>query len=139
MNLNIPLGRSLAYQAAWRAQWNRTPLVPHDRFAIGGRYTIRGFDGETSLSAERGWLLRNDLIWTVPGTSQQLYLAIDHGVVSGPSAARLLGTRLTGMALGWRGQLGHLQTDVFAGRPVRMPAGFRTASVASGFNLNYEY
>jgi hemolysin activation/secretion protein len=139
VNLNIPLGQTLLYQAAWRAQWNRTALVPQDRFAIGGRYSVRGFDGESSLSAERGWLQRNDLIWTVPGTRQQLYLAFDHGVVSGPTATRLLGTRLTGTALGWRGQLGHLQADVFVGRPVRMPAGFRTASVASGFNLNYEY
>lgn len=139
LNLNVPLGQTLVYQANWRAQWNRTALVPQDRFAIGGRYTVRGFDGDSSLSAERGWLQRNDLIWTMPGTRQQLYLAFDHGAVSGPSAARLLGTRLTGMAFGWRGQLSHLQTDVFVGRPVRMPAGFRTASVASGFNLNYEY
>jgi hemolysin activation/secretion protein len=139
VNLNIPLGQTLLYQAAWRAQWNRTALVPQDRFAIGGRYTVRGFDGESSLSAERGWLQRNDLIWSVPGTHQQFYVAFDHGVVSGPSAGRLLGTRLTGTALGWRGQSGRLQADVFVGRPVRMPAGFRTASLASGFILNYEY
>lgn len=139
ISLNVPLSRAVAYQAAWRRQWNRTPLVPQDRFAIGGRYTVRGFDGEASLSAERGALLRNDLIWTVPGTRQQLYVALDHGVVSGPSAARLLGTRLTGAAVGWRGQLGRLQADVFAGEPVRMPEGFRTARVAAGFNLNYEF
>jgi hemolysin activation/secretion protein len=139
IGLSIPLGRSVVLQSAWRGQWNRTALVPQDRFAIGGRYTVRGFDGDASLSAERGSLLRNDLIWTIPETSQQLYLALDHGVVSGPSAVRLLGTRLTGAALGWRGQFGRLQTDVFAGKPVRMPEGFRTANVAAGFNLNYEF
>ena len=139
ISLNVPLGGTVAYQAAWRRQWNRTPLVPQDRFAIGGRYTVRGFDGEASLSAERGSLLRNDLIWTVPGTRQQLYVALDHGVVSGPSAARLRGTRLTGAAVGWRGQLGRLQADVFAGKPMRMPEGFRTGRVAAGFNLNYEF
>ena len=139
ITLNIPLGRTVAYQSAWRRQWNRTSLVPQDRFAIGGRYTVRGFDGEASLSAERGSLLRNDLIWTIPDTSQQLYVALDHGVVSGPSAEHLLGTRLTGAAVGWRGQLGRLHADVFAGKPLRMPEGFRTARVAAGFNLNYEY
>jgi hemolysin activation/secretion protein len=45
--------QSLRYNASWRAQWNYTPLVPQDRFAIGGRYTVRGFDGEVSLSGER--------------------------------------------------------------------------------------
>jgi hemolysin activation/secretion protein len=139
ISLNVPFGRSIAYQSAWRAQWNRTALVPQDRFAIGGRYTVRGFDGESSLSSERGWLLRNDLVWTIPATTQQLYLALDHGVVSGPGAQRLIGTRLTGAALGWRGQLGHLQGELFAGKPLRKPAGFRTASVTTGFNLNFEF
>ncbi len=37
------------------------PLITQDRFSIGGRYTVRGFDGETTLIGERGWLLRNDL------------------------------------------------------------------------------
>jgi hemolysin activation/secretion protein len=137
--LSLPLGRDFAYQGTWRAQWNRTSLVPQDRFAIGGRYTVRGFDGESSLSSERGLLVRNDLIWIVPGTSQQVYAALDRGVVSGPSASRLLGTQLTGVAFGWRGQFSHLQLDAFAGKPVRMPAGFRTARMTTGFNLNYTY
>lgn len=139
LGLNLPLGRTLAYQAAWRGQWNQTSLIPQDRFAIGGRYTVRGFDGEASLSAERGWLLRNDLVWTIPSTSQKLYAALDYGTVSGPSAPRLLGKRLSGAALGWRGQLGSLQADVFAGTPLVKPEGFRTARVAAGFNLNYDY
>lgn len=137
--LSAPLSASVSYQTSWRGQWNRTSLVPQDRFAIGGRYTVRGFDGEASLSAERGWILRNDLIWTVPNTRQQLYVALDHGVVSGPGVVNLLGTRLTGAAIGWRGQLGRLQTDVFAGRPVRKPEGFRTAPTTAGFNLHYEF
>lgn len=137
--LQLPLTRDLAWSSSWRGQWNRTPLVPQDRFAIGGRYTVRGFDGETSLSAERGWLLRNDLAWTLPGTRQQLYAAIDHGQVSGPGAERLLGTRLSGAAIGWRFAWGRLQGDLFGGAPIDRPDGFRSASVTTGFNLNYDY
>lgn len=44
------------WQSGWNAQWNKTPLIAQDRFSIGGRYTVRGFDGEMSLSGERGWL-----------------------------------------------------------------------------------
>jgi len=139
VTLNWPLTKSLSYQAAWRRQWNRTALIPQDRFSIGGRYTVRGFDGESSLSAERGWLLRNDLVWTLPGTQQQLYLALDHGAVAGPSAALLRGKSMTGSAIGWRGQLGRLSTDFFAGMPVSKPEAFRTAGIATGFNLNYEF
>jgi hemolysin activation/secretion protein len=31
---------------ALRAQWSRSALTSQDRFSIGGRYTVRGFDGE---------------------------------------------------------------------------------------------
>lgn len=42
------------YALVLRGQNNHTPLTPQDRFAIGGRYTIRGFDGINVLSAEKG-------------------------------------------------------------------------------------
>lgn len=128
----------LQYQANWRAQWNRSTLIPQDRFAIGGRYTVRGFDGEASLSAERGWLLRNDLSWSV-SDSAQLYLGLDYGQVAGPHAAALAGTSLAGGAVGWRGQFGGAQVDLFIGRPIRKPEHFRTAPNAGGFNVNYQY
>jgi hemolysin activation/secretion protein len=134
-----PLVSQWQYQAAWRAQWNRSPLIPQDRFSIGGRYTVRGFDGESSLLAERGWLIRNDLIWAIAGTSEQVYVGVDTGTVAGPSSPRLLGTRLSGAALGWRGQFKRLQYEFFVGTPLSKPEGFRTASVSTGFNLNFAF
>ncbi|RZL06045.1 MAG: ShlB/FhaC/HecB family hemolysin secretion/activation protein, partial [Rubrivivax sp.] len=86
VNLNAPFdvaGQKLRYAATWRGQWNGTPLSPQDRFAIGGRYTVRGFDGESSLSAERGWLLRNDLFMTLGDSAQQAYVGLDYGQVRG--------------------------------------------------------
>lgn len=128
----------LQYQVNWRAQWNRSTLIPQDRFAIGGRYTVRGFDGETSLSAERGWLWRNELSWAVRD-SDQLYLGLDYGRVAGPHTVLLAGTSLAGGGLGWRGQLGRTQIDLFIGRPIRKPEHFRAASHSGSFSLNYQY
>ncbi len=79
-NLNLPFAigpQKLRYNAAWRGQYNRTPLTPQDRFAIGGRYTVRGFDGESSLSAERGWLLRNELSAALGSSGQEAYIGLD--------------------------------------------------------------
>src|SRR5690606_39613179 len=92
----------LRYTGSWRAQWNRTPLVPQDRFAIGGRYTVRGFDGEVSLSGERGWLLRNDIALSLGGR-HEAYVGVDYGHISGPSAQWQLGDYLAGAVLGLRG------------------------------------
>jgi len=140
--LNVPFGISkqrFRYAASWRAQWNRTPLVPQDRFQIGGRYTVRGFDGESTLLGERGWLLRNDLGWTIGRTGHELYLGVDYGEVSGPSTPQLIGTRLAGAVVGVRGGYKHFMWDLFAGRPLSKPDGFQTASTTAGFNLLWSY
>lgn len=135
--LSVPLTGSLSYLGSWRGQWNRTPLVPQDLFSIGGRYTVRGFDGATSLAAERGSLLRNEVDWNLGGG--QFYLGVDAARVSGPSRQRLRGNWLAGTALGWRGQFKGLQYELSVGRPLHKPDGFRTAAYARTFSLNYGF
>jgi hemolysin activation/secretion protein len=129
----------LRYQANWRVQHNRTPLTPQDRMAIGSRYSVRGFDGESSLSSERGWLWRNDLNMPLGQTGQELYLGLDHGRVGGPSSQSLVGNSLSGAALGLRGGFKGLQYDIFAGRPISKPENFSTRKTVYGFNLNYSF
>lgn len=142
VNLNVPFqaaGQKLRYNASARVQANRSPLTPQDRFAIGGRYTVRGFDGESSLSAERGWLLRNDLGVALGNSGQELYAGLDHGEVSGPSTEFLAGRRLTGAVLGLRGSYKAMSYDVFVGRPLNKPEGFITARTTAGISLNYSF
>lgn len=128
----------LRYSASWRAQWNRTPLTPQDRFAIGGRYTVRGFDGEVSLTGERGWLVRNDLGLAL-GAGQELYLGADYGHVGGPSTQWQLGDHLAGMAIGLRGGWKGLSWDAFVGAPLVKPAGYPTAYTTFGFSLGASF
>ncbi len=140
--LNAPFeiaGQKLRYNGQLRVQTNRTPLVPQDRFSIGGRYTVRGFDGESVLSAERGWLIRNDLGFVLPAIGSELYLGLDHGEVSGPSSNLLLGKRLTGFVIGLRGGYQGFSYDVFAGQPISKPDGFRTTGATAGFNLIWTF
>jgi hemolysin activation/secretion protein len=112
--------------------------VPQDRFAIGGRYTVRGFDGENVLLAERGWLVRNDLgIGLLPGT--EFYVGADYGEVGGPSSRALAGTALAGAVAGLRASYKGFYIDVFVGTPLHKPEGFRTASTTAGFSLNWSF
>ncbi|AUI66841.1 MULTISPECIES: ShlB/FhaC/HecB family hemolysin secretion/activation protein [Glaesserella] len=127
------------YQSSWNAQWNKTPLIAQDRFSIGGRYTVRGFDGELTLSGERGWLWRNELAWNVNRKGHQLYLALDGGRVMGWSTESQLGHHLMGTALGLKGGFGGFYYDVFVGRPIRKPEGFRTSDAVAGFNIGYSF
>ncbi|MEJ2803781.1 ShlB/FhaC/HecB family hemolysin secretion/activation protein [Comamonadaceae bacterium PP-2] len=129
-----PSDQRLSYSLSIRGQFNRTPLAPQERFAIGGRYTVRGFDGESSLSADRGWLLRNEVAWALGGSGQQIYLGLDWGRVDGQAAHRLTGHELAGTAIGLRGGWRRWQYDVFVGRPLHRPAGFKTARHTASFS-----
>lgn len=126
------------WQSDWSAQWNKTPLIAQDRFSIGGRHTVRGFDGEVSLSGERGWLWRNEFAWNVNSKGHQLYWALDGGRVSSLSENQL-GHHLVGTALGLKGGWKGVYYDVFVGRPIRKLEGFRTSDAVAGFNLGYRF
>ena len=142
VSANVPFklaDQKLRYSTLWRAQWNGTPLTPQDRFAIGGRYTVRGFDGESLLLGDRGWLLRNDLGWALGASGAELYVGLDYGHVGGRSTRDLLGNHLAGVALGVRGTFKGLNYDLFIGTPLVKPAGYRASSTTGGFNLNYSF
>ena len=133
--------QAFAYDTSIHAQWNKSPLTPQDKLAIGGRYTVRGFDGELSLSAERGWYWQNTLAWQYRN-GHQVYIGADVGHVSGPSAEWLLGQTLAGAVLGLKGQFnlgGNLYYDIFAGRSLHKPTHFPADKPVFGFNLNYSF
>lgn len=129
----------MRYGAAWRAQWNGTPLIPQDRFAIGSRFTVRGFDGNLLLIGDRGWVLRQELGLSLAPIASELYAGIDTGKIGGRSAEEMLGTRLTGAVIGLRGTATRMSWDVFIGRPIDKPDRFRTADTTAGFHLSVSF
>lgn len=139
--LSVPFGiarQRLQYTGMFRGQWNRTPLVPQDRFAIGGRHSVRGFDGEASLTGARGWLLRNDVSLSLCG-GQAFYVGADYGRVAGATTERQLGGHLAGMVMGLRGSWRGLSWDGFVGAPLSEPEGFPTAYTTLGFSMNWSF
>lgn len=136
--LQVPFeayGQRLRYIGGWRAQWNRTELVPQDRFSIGTRYSVRGFDGENILSADRGWTLSNELGLALGSSGQELYAGVDYGEVGGNSADYLIGRRLAGAVVGVRGGYRNLSYDWSWGTPLKKPDGFETANFTSAFTV----
>lgn len=122
------------YNLVIRGQKTNDRIYGSEFFSIGGRYTVRGFDGEQTLSAENGMIVRNEL--QIPlKQNHQFYTAVDYGKVQGPSAGYLLGTELCGGAIGFRGRIKALQYDVFVGWPIKKPEGLTTAKQAYGFQL----
>jgi hemolysin activation/secretion protein len=131
----------LKYTAHWRAQWERNAhtdyLLASDRFAIGGRGTVRGFD--VGLSAENGFVIRQDLAITLPTTQIDFYVGYDYGYVHGASDVFLAGKHLTGAALGFKGRAGSFNFDVFWATPISKPTAFRSAGQVAGFSATYNF
>ena len=130
---------SLRYMGSLDAQWNPSRIVPLDFFSIGGRYSVRGFDGEMTLSGERGMTLRNELGLALGKSGQEIYLAVDAGRVSGPSTEFLEGKVLVGSALGLRGHFKGLNYDAFVGVALKKPRHFKTKQPSFGFSLSYQF
>ncbi len=140
--LDVPFAlatQQFHYNLQYQRQSTNTPLTPQDQFAIGGRWTVRGFDGERTLNADRGWTVRNDLGWYTPLPGHELYVGVDYGEVSGRSDPYLVGSHLAGSVVGVRGKVLNTHYDLFAGKPLSKPEGFKTDSVTMGFSLNWQY
>lgn len=133
--------RQFSYETSLLSQWNKTPLVSQDKLSIGNRYTVRGFDGEQSLSGERGFYWQNTFGWHFH-PRHQLYFGMDTGRVSGEGTEYMAGKRLIGAVTGLKGSYkigGILHYDLFAGKPLHKPEGFQTAKTVYGFGLNYRF
>ena len=144
-------GHAWQYSTQVQWQWAQTSLTPQDRFCLGSRATVRGFDGQQTLCGDRGQLWRQELATGLPtavhetlGFTQgmQAYAALDAGRTT--SSGQQSAYRLSGMALGLRGS--HkvndaypLQWDVFVGKPLSHPDGFTTAQHTAGFALRAEF
>ncbi|WP_445206272.1 ShlB/FhaC/HecB family hemolysin secretion/activation protein [Acinetobacter sp. KS-LM10] len=135
--------QSLQYLTEWRSQYTKKPLTAQDRFSIGNRYTVRGYDGDQTLLADNGFLVRNELSGSIAKLPMQWYAGIDYGEVGGQTAHTpnpLVGTSLLGSAIGLRGQvLKSVSYDVFVGAPLHKPDRYRTDDLTTGFSVNWMY
>lgn len=131
--------RPLTYTGTFRGQTTQSALYAAEQFSIGNRTTVRGFDGEQTLSSERGFFLRNDLDLPLGDGRQSIYAGLDVGKVYGQSVHYLLGDKLAGAAVGVRGALRGMHVDVFLGWALYKPQHLRAGPAVLGFNLLYQY
>lgn len=131
--------QNLRYIGSWRQQWAFDRLVSRDRLSLGGRYTVRGYDGDMTLSADNGFVFRNELGLALGQTGQELYAGLDFGRVWGPDDRYLLGRSLSGAALGLRGFYKSFNYDVFLAGPVNRPKYFPGDKIITGFNAVWQF
>ncbi|MDM7223184.1 ShlB/FhaC/HecB family hemolysin secretion/activation protein, partial [Klebsiella grimontii] len=120
------------------AQFSPDILSTDNKFNIGSRWTVRGFDGENSLSGNQGWYWRNDFIWDMPTPDRPLYFGLDIGRITGSEKYKQ-GKVISGAVSGLRGQLLSTQYDFCIGTPFIKPDRFHSDPLNLGFSLNWRY
>lgn len=132
--------RWLNYSPRISMQYSPDRLSSLNRFAVGNRWTVRGFDGEASLQDNKGWYWRNDLSWVIPERNVQPYIGVDIGQVYGNNNKHTYsGNTVAGSVAGLRGKLWQTSYDLFAGTPLKKPDGFHTDPLTLGFSLQWKY
>lgn len=134
---------SVQYSGTLRAQYTPDPTLSIDQMAIGGRHTVRGFDGDSVLIAENGWQLRNE--WATPVRlharlrDTALFVGVDVGKVWGPSDINLAGRKLAGVTVGVRGRLTDTRFQLSLAAPLSRPEGFRTQRVSVYASVSHAF
>jgi hemolysin activation/secretion protein len=142
LNWNQPLSKNaeFKYITSFRGQTTEQATYGSEWINLGGRWSVRGFDGSLSLASNQGFYWRNDIELALGTSKLGLYLGVDYGRLYGQNLANLLGAELSGLVLGvrgspWKGVYG----DFFVSDQIHAPAGYPHGSAVMGFSLNYQY
>ncbi|EKK7715026.1 ShlB/FhaC/HecB family hemolysin secretion/activation protein [Cronobacter dublinensis] len=130
---------SMSYEPHFMSQTSPDRLTQPDKFTIGNRWTVRGFDGETTIYADKGWYLRNDINLNLPQWGAQPYAGVDYGEVKGSKNDYWSGKHIAGAVLGVRGVKGKFGYDLFAGVPLLKPEDMHTSPFTLGFAMQWQY
>ena len=125
------------YFGQWRQQSNLGGISSQDYFTIGNRYNVRTGTDSSSLSAERGWFIRNDIEWLSGSPKIIPYLGLDYGQVNGESF-RPEWDELTAAVIGIKGRFHQLSYEFNGMAAVDAPDGFEDSDYELQFSLNWQ-
>ncbi len=134
--------RHFQFKSTLRAQHTNNTTLSVDQISIGGRSSVRGFDGDSVLLAENGFVLRNELttpLKLLDSLDTAGYVAIDYGRVWGPSDVVLVGNRLIGLALGLKGRWGATHFNATLSTPLSRPQGFSSRRLNVYFSATQSF
>ena len=125
------------YFGQWRQQNNLGGISSQDYFTIGNRYNVRTGTESSSLSAERGWFVRNDIELLYGAPEIVPYVGLDHGRVNGESF-RPDWDELTAGVIGIKGRVQRLSYEFNGMYAIDEPDGFRDGGFSLQFSLNWQ-
>ena len=136
------------WQLSYEAQYTTNKLTSEEQMSIGGLYTIRGFQ-EQSLSADIGYVFRNELHWYPRGTgtdeqiteywgSPSFFIAYDEAQIEANKRTSSLGY-LSGLAIGVQSYGKYANFSFTMGRSLRKPSILERLENTAWFSLGFRF
>ena len=141
LNYKYKFELPLSYDLNINARYGLNKLSLQDKFSIGGYYSVRGFDGESSLVGNHGVSVRNTLSYNYY-KSNSIYAGLDAGMVRAPSSGIKDKNTLAGYAIGLRGSIkayNNLSYDISVSKPLYKPKSYESKSTNVNFIISYEF
>ena len=141
LNYKYKFELPLSYDLNINARYGLNKLSLQDKFSIGGYYSVRGFDGESSLVGNHGVSVRNTLSYNYY-KSNSIYAGLDAGMVRAASSGIKDKNTLAGYAIGLRGSIkayNNLSYDISVSKPLYKPKSFESKSTKVNFIISYEF
>lgn len=141
LNYKYKFENPLSYDLNLNARYGLNKLSLQDKFSIGGYYSVRGFDGESSLVGNHGVSVRNTLSYNYY-KNNSIYAGLDAGMVRAPSSGIKDKNILAGYALGLRGSIkayNNLSYDISVSKALYKPKSFESKSTNVNFIISYEF
>ena len=152
MNYNKRLnseGLPAFYNFSFYGQYAKEGIVGSEQIGIGGPYSVRGFTSEGQISGNKGFYMRNELVFHKQFTKVMMspYLSLDYGVVSENEES--YGGHMVGLSFGLRFNfydffldLSHSLPVVDSNKITYRPNGDeirKENKPFSGFSLSYRF
>ena len=141
LNYKYKFKLPLSYDLNLNARYGLNKLSLQDKFSIGGYYSVRGFDGESSLVGNHGVSIRNTLSYSYY-KNNSIYAGLDTGMVRAPSSGIKDKNTLAGYALGLRGSIkayNNLSYDISVSKALYKPNNLDSKSTNVNFIISYEF
>ena len=141
LNYKYKFELPLSYDLNINARYGLNKLSLQDKFSIGGYYSVRGFDGESSLVGNHGVSVRNTLSYNYY-KSNSIYAGLDAGMVRAASSGIKDKNTLAGYAIGLRGSIkayNNLSYDISVSKPLYKPKSYESKSTNVNFIISYEF
>lgn len=118
---NLTKAQPFTWTTVINVQYTDDILYNSEQFSIGSRYSVRGYGDEFSVSAEKGFFVRNEIalpLKPVLKVNPTLYFGVDYGKVTGYSDRYNDDNELAGAFVGMRASWKRINANITWAEPL---------------------